>query len=145
MDGGRNKLQRILIAVDGSQAADQAVKIGLDVASAQAAEVTFLHVLAPPSTSDYGRILQRAGSQAKRRGVAYRQQLKAGRSVATTIAEFADEINATLIVIGTRGHGLVSSALLGNSCRGLLRRTERPVLIVHAPTHSKTKAKRASD
>lgn len=126
-------MQRILIAVDGSKAADSAVDVGLDLAAAQQAETTFIYVLAPAATADYHRILLDASKRAERRGIASWRELKAGRSVARAIVEYADEIDADLIVIGMRSLGTVTTALLGSTCRAVLKRTTRPTLVVHAP------------
>jgi nucleotide-binding universal stress UspA family protein len=56
-------------------------------------------------------------------------------SIAKTIAEVADEIDAALIVCGQRGLGPVRSALLGSVSHALSARAQRPVLI--APTHQR--------
>lgn len=47
----------------------------------------------------------------------------------TLLAE-ADRIDAAVVVIGSRGHGAVRSALLGSVSSGLLHHTHRPVLVV---------------
>jgi nucleotide-binding universal stress UspA family protein len=39
-------------------------------------------------------------------------------------------VDADLIIIGSRGHGAISSALIGSVSRGVLHGTTRPVLIV---------------
>ncbi len=54
-------------------------------------------------------------------------------SVARTIVEVAQEIDAGLIVCGQRGRGAISSALLGSVSHALASHTTRPVLI--APQH----------
>jgi nucleotide-binding universal stress UspA family protein len=49
------------------------------------------------------------------------------------IIEVADEIDAGLIVCGTRGRGSVKSALLGSVSHAVLAHSGRPVLIAPAP------------
>ncbi len=46
------------------------------------------------------------------------------------IASVAAEIDAQIIVVGTRGHGRVAGALLGSVAQGLLRSAPCPVLAV---------------
>jgi nucleotide-binding universal stress UspA family protein len=58
---------------------------------------------------------------------------RAEESVAKTIEEVAQEIDAGLIVCGQRGRGEIRSALLGSVSHALAARTKRPVLI--APQH----------
>jgi nucleotide-binding universal stress UspA family protein len=55
------------------------------------------------------------------------------QSVARTIDEIAEEIDAGLIVCGQRGRGSIGSALLGSTSHALAGHTKRPVLI--APQH----------
>jgi nucleotide-binding universal stress UspA family protein len=49
------------------------------------------------------------------------------------IIEVADEIDAALIVCGTRGRGSVRTALLGSVSHAVLTHSGRPVLIAPAP------------
>jgi nucleotide-binding universal stress UspA family protein len=41
-------------------------------------------------------------------------------------------MNADLIVVGSRGHGAITSALLGSVSRGILAESRRPVMIVRS-------------
>jgi nucleotide-binding universal stress UspA family protein len=50
-----------------------------------------------------------------------------------TIVDVADELDASLIVCGTRGRGSVRSALLGSVSHDVLAHAGRPVLIAPAP------------
>ena len=54
-------------------------------------------------------------------------------SVAKTIDEVAQEIDAGLVVCGQRGRGLITGALLGSVSHALASHARRPVLI--APQH----------
>jgi nucleotide-binding universal stress UspA family protein len=58
---------------------------------------------------------------------------EATESVAKTIDEVAEEIDAGLVVCGQRGRGTLGSALLGSVSHALAAHTKRPVLI--APQH----------
>jgi nucleotide-binding universal stress UspA family protein len=53
----------------------------------------------------------------------------ANESVARTIAEIAQEVDAGLVVCGQRGRGAISSALLGSVSHALAAHTKRPLLI----------------
>jgi nucleotide-binding universal stress UspA family protein len=46
------------------------------------------------------------------------------------LASVANEIDADMIVVGTRGHGRFAGALLGSVAQGLLHRAPCPVLVV---------------
>jgi nucleotide-binding universal stress UspA family protein len=58
---------------------------------------------------------------------------EATESVAKTIEDVAEEIDAGLIVCGQRGRGALSSALFGSVSHALVAHAKRPVLI--APQH----------
>jgi nucleotide-binding universal stress UspA family protein len=47
-----------------------------------------------------------------------------------TIVDVADEIDARVIVIGTRGHGGVESLLIGSVANGVVHHSHRPVLVI---------------
>jgi nucleotide-binding universal stress UspA family protein len=58
---------------------------------------------------------------------------EANESVARTIDQIAQEIDAGLVVCGQRGRGAIGSALLGSVSHALAAHAKRPVLI--APQH----------
>lgn len=139
-------MKKIVIATDGSPSARQAVTFGLELASAQDAEAIFVHVvpaidLLPmsgyglvgalpyePTAADRAPLAEAAGV-AERQGVQAGVELLAGDPVDEIVA-YADSIDADAIVVGSRGQGAITSALLGSVSRGVLHEARRPVLVV---------------
>jgi nucleotide-binding universal stress UspA family protein len=60
---------------------------------------------------------------------------EASTGVWRTIVDVADELDAALIVCGTRGRGSLRSALLGSTSHDVLQHAGRPVLISPAQAH----------
>ncbi len=58
-------------------------------------------------------------------------RLEAGSPV-PTILEVAEEVGASLIVLGALGHRKVAEKLLGGVAEGVASRSERPVLVIRA-------------
>ena len=80
------------------------------------------------------KIAEEGAAGARRRGYNATPRIaQANESVAKTIDEIAEEIDAGLVVCGQRGRGVIGSALLGSVSHALAAHTKRPVLI--APQH----------
>jgi nucleotide-binding universal stress UspA family protein len=140
-------MKRIVIATDGSPSASEAVEFGLELAAEQSAEAIFVHVAPavdvlptaggfgtpgglPHELTEYDRSsLEEAAGLASEEGVEARTELLTG-DPACEIVAYADSIDAGLIVVGSRGHGALASALLGSVSRGVLHEARRPVLVV---------------
>jgi nucleotide-binding universal stress UspA family protein len=141
-------MKRILIATDGSEAARQALELGVDLARHEEAAVAIVQVI-PSSdvvpmdgfglvgrvpyvaTAADEAVLGDAVALAEREGVPAISKLLHG-DPATEIVEYAAVLGADLIVVGSRGHGALASALLGSVSRGVLARAQRAVLVVRA-------------
>ena len=141
-------MKKILIATDGSPAALQAVEFGLELAEEQHAQPTFVHVApgadvlpvagfamagpvsVPHELAEADRSsLDEAVRLAEERGIEAQTKLLAG-DAGQEIVAYADEIDADLIVVGSRGLGKIGSALLGSVSHKLLHEAKRPVLVV---------------
>ena len=80
------------------------------------------------------QIAEEGAAGARKRGYnAIARVAQAGESVAKTIDEVAEDLDAGLVVCGQRGRGAIGSALLGSVSHALAAHTKRPVLI--APQH----------
>lgn len=60
------------------------------------------------------------------------RETRGGAALWQTIIDIADEVDAELIVAGTRGDTAVQDETLGSVSDGLIRHSRRPVLIVPA-------------
>ncbi len=139
-------MKKILIATDGSPASAEAVEFGLELVAEHDAEAIFVHVApavdvvpmggfvatgaVPHELSAYDRApLEEAAATAAAQGVRATTTLLAGNA-ADEIVAYADSLDVDLIVIGSRGHGALASALLGSVSRAVLRESKRPVVVV---------------
>ena len=140
----------ILVATDGSRAAssalDEAISLAAETGSGIAAITVWRALqgdfgLAYPSTAMLTEILDAerthaeatlgdAVTRAAEAGVSLRTHLTTG-DPAEQICRYAEEIDARLIAIGTRGHGTVASLLLGSVSNAVIRGASCPVLVVH--------------
>jgi nucleotide-binding universal stress UspA family protein len=143
-------MNSVLIAIDGSPSADEAVEFGLGLAAGQDAAVVFVTVVpavdvvptggfgltatTPHEVTEHDtEVLDSALARAEEAGVRARTKVLQGEP-ADEIVAYADIVEADLIVVGSRGHGAVASAVLGSVSRGVLREARRPVLVVRSVT-----------
>jgi nucleotide-binding universal stress UspA family protein len=140
-------MKRIVIATDGSDAAREAVHVGLELAREQDAEVMFVHVVPPFDPGPMGlgvpgltphwiseadrAPLVEAERIAREGNIRAQSALLKGDAVDEIVA-LADSLAADLVVIGSRGHAGLASALLGSVSRGVMHETRRPVVVVRA-------------
>ncbi|WP_188191855.1 universal stress protein [Nonomuraea sp. SYSU D8015] len=145
----------ILIAYDGSDDAKAAITFAGEIMKGESAVVlTVWERLAMTSARASAGLMTGIGDVAgdEALGEAMRELARHGADLArqaglnatprcdvdavavwATIVDVADEIDAKLIVTGTRGMGAVRSLLLGSTSDRVLHHAGRPVLVVPAP------------
>ena len=135
---------RILVAVDHSEISDRAVLAARDLAVLSKGEVWVLHlrereigvktgVLVPDETTDEANAQVAASVE-----VLTQAGVKAHGEVRNTIFGYAAreivndaiEVDADVIVMGSRGRGDIAGLLLGSTAHKVIHLTDRPVLVV---------------
>src|SRR5215212_10343162 len=136
---------RILLATDGSECAALATRAALDLASRGGSELHVVHVWLDIHTSHFHAYVRRelhregqeildaqVGEIEASGGAVAGAHLMEGHSVGEVLA-LADELDAGLVVVGSRGMGPIHRLLLGSVSEGLAHRTTRPLLVVRGP------------
>jgi len=135
---------RILVAVDHSEISDRAVLAARDLAVLSKGEVWVLHlrereigvktgVLVPDETTDEANAQVAASVE-----VLTQAGVKAHGAVRNTIFGYAAreivndaiEVDADVIVMGSRGRGDIAGLLLGSTAHKVIHLSDRPVLVV---------------
>jgi nucleotide-binding universal stress UspA family protein len=139
----RDETGQVIIATDGSQPAEQAVVAGAKVARMLKVPAVLVYVrpgLGPLGEPYYQEklskqmanaraALDRAQALVGEEGVEASTEILEGRP-ADQVVELARLRHAPLIVVGSRGLGAVTGALLGSVSSAILHRADRPVLVV---------------
>ena len=144
-----DSLSTLVVATDFSETASLALDRALELAIRHGSEIALVHVMQPdipplaapemvvipPNYEETlkdacNEGLSQAASRVSESGVRVSQHLMRGRA-AQQIAACADEVEADLILIGTRGHTGFKRLLLGSVAEEVVRIADRPVLTVH--------------
>jgi nucleotide-binding universal stress UspA family protein len=137
-------LRKILFANEGSPAADRALLYVEHLARLESAEVVVVHVFEVPgryaATEAYEdlrasfdraawAVVDDAVTELEKGDIRVRGVVREGPA-AHVILQVAEEENASLIVMGTRGPSSAAELLLGSVSAEVLRRARCPVLAV---------------
>ena len=144
----KDKMKNILVAIDFSEVTEEMISRAREEAACHKAKIWLVHVAAPnpdfagfeagPKTVRDARAktlrkehkrLQQYAMDLNDQGINSEALLIQGRISQTIIAQAA-KLQADLIIIGSHGHGLLFSALVGSVCEGVLKHTTIPLLIV---------------
>lgn len=141
--------ERLLIPVDGSDGARRAAERGFELAGQLGSDV---HVIGVVETGVLGSIrlpgdaasakdaftqemrgiVDRTCEAAEERGLSATAEIRTGVPV-TEILEYVDEIDADLVVMGSRGRGGLGRVMLGSVTEGVTRYGDIDVLVVESP------------
>jgi nucleotide-binding universal stress UspA family protein len=134
----------IVVGYDGSDYAKEAVRVAVEVGKAydEKIVIAFGYELNPVAGElhDYHAALKELAT--KRLTEATSLAADAGAEIEAVIVEkapaaglvaLADERDARVIVVGTRGESPIKGALLGSTPHKLLHLSDRPVLVVPLP------------
>ena len=142
--------KRILVPVDFSDGSERAVTKATELARALGAKIDLIHVyqlpvfalpdssvtVSPTYVADLTDRAQRAlnkhRDKLKEAGIQADTRLIEGVP-AQAVVDYATEIGADMIVMGTHGHSGFKRFLLGSTTERVVRTAETPVLTVHLP------------
>jgi nucleotide-binding universal stress UspA family protein len=141
--------QNILVAIDGSPDADQALTQSIDLAESEHARLTlFSAVATPPAAAYFGAgggvaatLARDAATETETilREAVHRvpdgvsvSTVQSSEPVRTGIVHQIKSGHHDLVVMGSRGRGALGSVLLGSVSHYALHHSPVPVLIVHA-------------
>ena len=141
--------KKILVPIDGSDTADKAMRMALDMARESLASVRFMHVIDDDryfSSYEFSadlrtyafdnakKLLQNAMDAAAALGVNADTQLinKPGQRLGENVADEAQNWGADLVVVGTHGRRGLGRMLLGSGAEQVVRLSPVPVLMVRA-------------
>jgi nucleotide-binding universal stress UspA family protein len=146
-------MKKILAAVDFSNASSAVTAAAAEMAKAFGAELHLLHVIEPePTYTAYGftpdefpaihtfhqdtrvraqKTLDEAATKVATADLMPITHLGDG-SPLHVLVETAETIGADLVVLGSHGHGVVASLLLGSVAEGMVRKSIVPTLVVPA-------------
>jgi nucleotide-binding universal stress UspA family protein len=144
----------ILVLVDGSPDAEEALSQAIDLAESEHSRLTVLTAVAPPppiaALADVDApAIQGAETEANEILGHARDQVPDGLPIATLLLDQpirqavirqVAQGHHDLVVMGSRGRGAVRSALLGSVSHFVLDRSPVPVLIVHAEQSQQLKS-----
>jgi nucleotide-binding universal stress UspA family protein len=131
----------ILVPTDGSRGSSVASDHALELADEHGATVHALHVVSPAAAEGLARpeaavdglrehgeeLVDRVARRAGKRGIPCETAVREG-APAGTIREYADEVGADVVVMGTHGRTGIQRYLLGSVAERVVRSSSVPVL-----------------
>jgi nucleotide-binding universal stress UspA family protein len=121
--------RRILLAYDGSEESNKALRAGIELAENLGAALALVTVCQRETEESASKVLRQAKELATNRKLTVESQLRHGDAEAEILAE-CDKINADLIIMGAYGHTRIRELILGSTTTHVVRKSRVPVLLV---------------
>jgi len=138
---------KILVPIDGSENSLRALRHALYLSSNLGSKLVVLYISESPPvvyvqsqkiidsinntlTDNAKKIFENVDSEAQNYKAVYETVMLKGQPVAILIKDYADKNDIDIIVIGSRGHGKVKTAITGSVAQDVFHRTKKPILIV---------------
>lgn len=135
-------LNKILLATDGSDDADLATRAAIDLCVETGAELHLVHVWQRVPSARFDAYVRAALEREAKELLAEQEKLieagggkisgahlRMGPAV-DEILDLAGELEAGLIVMGSRGKGRVKRLVMGSVSEGIVHQARRPVLVL---------------
>ncbi len=143
-------ISKILVAVDGSEASMDAADYAISISKQYSAELYALHVIHPgdidlfgatgeTSSADYHKIhadkeaqkyLDKVKLKANKEDIHLITEVIASTNTPGGIADYAEDKEIDLIVIGTRGKSGFKKLLVGSVASGVVSYAHCPVMVI---------------
>jgi nucleotide-binding universal stress UspA family protein len=135
--------EKILVPLDGSELAEQALPYVEQIAGKLNSEAIFITVCLPgdPLERALAEYIERRADKIQSLGIKTRSLCIEGESAASII-DFAEKNKISLIIISTHGRTGVSHWPLGNIANKIVQKSHAPVLLVRSSQLAKTAADR---
>ena len=144
-----SQLKKILVAYDGSSHSKHALNWAIDLSLLSGAQVAAVKVFEGsrlyPAIAETGgkefpalldeirredqRLMDEVNLMGHSRGVAVKGDILQG-NIAEQIIKYARDDNYDMIVVGTKGHGVLEQLLMGSVTRNQVSLSRIPVLVV---------------
>jgi nucleotide-binding universal stress UspA family protein len=143
--GQEIRFQKILVAIDGSEASMDAANYAISISNEYNAELYALHVIRADvdlfgvhADSEYTitmkkeieKYLDKVKLKGNEKDIQIKSQTIASINIAGGIVNFAEENNIDLIVIGTRGLSGFKKLLLGSVAADTISYAHCPVMVI---------------
>ena len=137
----------ILVPVDGSDNSIRALRHALFLSSKLGSKLTVMNVLEvlpvvyvqsqiivdsviKSLENESKKVFERVEAESREFGVTYESVVVRGHHVASIIIEYADQHDVDIIIIGSRGHGKIKTAIMGSVAHNIFHHTGKPMLII---------------
>ncbi len=146
-------ISRIMCPVDFSESSDHALGYAVDLARMFGAQLTLLHVVEVPFLPSYAMAgvpdlslpleqieegarkgLERLIEECRKKHERVETELRTGTAF-MEIINYAREIQADMIVMGTHGRTGLSHIIIGSVAEKVVRKAPCPVLTIRHPEH----------